>query len=118
MTTPVRRRGMLAIAVATCLVGTTALAAQPQEKRDSHAAKRAAFLRGDASSKAPRIPAPKNEAEAIAAKRVLANGIIEIQLPADRMLELTAIKRADGTVEVRHIDLDQPVAEAKEISLD
>ncbi|MEO5629385.1 MAG: hypothetical protein ABIQ62_06420 [Thermomonas sp.] len=109
--------GVIALAVASSVFCAQALAAQPQSNIEKKAAKRAAFLRGDASTKAPRVQQPKTEAEAVAAKRVLAGGIIELQLPEDRMLELTAIKRADGTIEIGHNDLDVSLAETKEVSL-
>ncbi len=88
----------------------TVMAAQPQNNDEKKPPKRAAFLRGDASTKAAPIKQPKDEAQAIAARRTVVDGIVEMQLPEDRMLELTAIKRADGTIEIGHNDLHAPVA--------
>ena len=36
----------------------------------------------------------------------LANGIVEMQLPEDRIVNLAAVRRADGSVAVGHVDLD------------
>lgn len=96
-------------AAAMLLAGAaTVMAAQPQANIEKKEAKRAAFLRGDAATKAAPVKQPRTEAQAISAQRVLAGGIVEMQLPEDRMLELTAIKRADGSIEIGHNDLDAP----------
>lgn len=108
---------VIAIAVVSSLLCGQVLAAQPQGVAEKKAAKRAAFLRGDASTKAAPVKPPKDEAAAVAAKRVVAGGIVELQLPEDRMLELTAIKRADGTIEIGHNPLGAPAQAAKEESL-
>lgn len=100
-----------------CLCGQ-ALAAQPQANAERKAAQRAAFLRGDASTKAAPKPQPQTEAEAVAERTVLPNGIIEMELPEDRMLELTAIRNADGTISIGHHDLDVAPVAKKEASRD
>ncbi|MDQ3040485.1 MAG: hypothetical protein M3Q51_02265 [Pseudomonadota bacterium] len=111
------RTGAIVLATASSLFCAQALAAQPQNNSERGAAKRAAFLSGDASTKEAPVKQPRTEAEAVATKRELAGGIVELQLPEDRMLELTAIKRADGTIEIGHGHLDAPVAAPKEASL-
>jgi hypothetical protein len=118
MTSIASRRGLLAVAVA--LACTPVLAAQPQNPGNGErkAAQRAAFLRGDASTKAPPKQQPSTEAEALAARKVLPNGIIELQLPEDRMLELTAVRNADGSLTVGHHDLDATHAPKQEASHD
>ncbi|WP_189455108.1 hypothetical protein [Cognatilysobacter bugurensis] len=60
------------------------------------------FVRGNANTKAPRVELPKTEAEAIAERRMTSAGIIELQLPEDRMVNLVQVKRADGTVVFAH----------------
>lgn len=101
-----RTRCLLACAAFGILAGAPALAAQDQDKAAEKAAakaqKREAFLKGQASSKIRPVVQPKTEKEALATKRVLANGIVEMQLPEDRMLEVVEIKRADGSVVVGH----------------
>lgn len=99
---------LAACMAAGILVMAPAMAAQDQnkaaEKAAAKAARKAAFLRGDASTRAKPVVPPRSEREAVAAKRVLANGIVEMHLPEDRMLELVAVKQADGTVVVGHGD--------------
>ena len=56
------------------------------------------FVRGNENSKAKRVAPPKTEQEAIARKRVTAQGVVELQLPEDRMVNLVAVRGADGTV--------------------
>lgn len=100
---------------AMLLAGTaTVMAAQPPGSVEKKAAKRAAFLRGDATTKAAPVKQPKTEAQAVSAQRVVTGGIVETQLPEDRMLELTAIKRADGTIEIGHNDLDAAASKPKQ----
>ncbi len=84
------------------LAGTTVQAAQPADKAAEKAAKRAAFLRGDASSKGKRVVMPRTESEAVAAKRVLPAGVVEIPVPEDRLMNVYAVKRADGTYTTSH----------------
>ncbi|MGG6461821.1 hypothetical protein [Solilutibacter silvestris] len=90
------------------LAGTTVQAAQPADKAAAKAAKREAFLRGDASSKGKRLVMPRTETEAVAAKRVLPAGIVEIPVPEDRLMNVYAVKRADGTYTTSHDE--KPVA--------
>ena len=56
------------------------------------------FVRGNENSKARRVTPPKTEQEAIARKRVTARGVVELQLPEDRMVNLVAVRDADGMV--------------------
>ncbi len=56
------------------------------------------FVRGNENSKAKRVAPPKNEQEAIARKRVTALGVVELHLPEDRMVNLVAVRNADGVV--------------------
>ena len=84
------------------LASTSAYAAQPADKAAAKAAKREAFLRGDASSKGKRVVLPRTEGEAVAAKRMLPSGIVEIPVPEDRLVNMYAVKRADGTYAVEH----------------
>lgn len=77
-----------------------AVAAPPADKgkRD-----RSDFVRGNANSKAQPVDLPGTEREAVAEARLTPSGIIEMQLPEDRMVNLVAVKRADGTVEMVHL---------------
>lgn len=68
---------------------------------------RSAFVRGDASSKAKRHIAPRNEREALARKTYAANGILAMELPEDRMVNLVAVRRPDGSLELRE-EADAP----------
>ncbi len=98
-----------ALCVAAALIGAGGIAAtalaQDQGKNGNGNGKRdrADFVRGNASSKAPRVVPPKNEQEAIAARKVTAAGIIEMQLPEDRMVNLVRIENADGSVSYEHL---------------
>ena len=87
---------------AVFLVGTSAHAAQPADKAAAKAAKREAFLRGDTSSKGKRVVLPRTETEAVAAKRVLPAGVVEIPVPEDRLMNVYAVKRADGSYTTSH----------------
>ena len=104
---------MLCIAVAGTLAGTTVLAANPGLQRS-------AFVRGDAASMVKRHKAPKTEREAVAAKRVVGHGIVAMELPEDRMVNLVAIPRADGTIEIGHegVGAESAPAATKEIARD
>ena len=93
---------MLALAAIGILAGAPALAAQNPEKAAAKALKREAFLAGKAASKRAPVVQPKTETESVATRRVLAEGIVEMQLPEDRMVELVEIRRPDGTVFVGH----------------
>ncbi len=61
------------------------------------------FVRGHANSKAQRVTPPKTEQEAIESRRITAQGIVELQLPEDRMVNLVAVRHADGTVTYQHL---------------
>lgn len=91
------------------LAGTTAQAAQPADKAAAKAAKREAFLRGDASSKAKRVVLPRTETEAVAAKRVSSTGSLLMPVSEDRMLNIYAVKRADGSYTTSHDAQPAPV---------
>ena len=99
-------RRLLVLAVIGIVISAPALAAQDPDKAAAKAAakeaRRAAFLNGAPSSKARAVVQPKTESEAVAAQRVVSAGIVEMQLPEDRMLELVEIKHADGSVSVGH----------------
>ena len=99
-----RKSSLLLVgAVAVACMATAALAAPPAGK-----GKRADddFVKARANTKGPRITPPKTEAEALATRRITESGIIEMQLPEDRMVNLIAVKRADGTVVLVHGDAD------------
>jgi len=61
------------------------------------------FVRGHENSKAKRVTPPKTELEAIVNRRVAAYGIVELELPEDRMVDLVAVRHADGTVTYQHL---------------
>lgn len=56
------------------------------------------FVRGNENSKGKRVAPPRNEQEAIARKRVTQRGVVEMQLPEDRMVNLVAVRNAEGVV--------------------
>ncbi|MEO6104523.1 MAG: hypothetical protein ABIP44_12935 [Pseudoxanthomonas sp.] len=56
------------------------------------------FVRGYDNTKGKRIVPPKTEQEAIARKRTTARGVVELQLPEDRMVNLVAVRNPDGVV--------------------
>lgn len=60
------------------------------------------FVLGEASSRAKRHAAPRTEKEALARKRIVRGGIIAFELPEDRMVNLVAVRRADGVMETMH----------------
>lgn len=62
------------------------------------------FVLGQAQSKAAKVSVPLNEREAIAEREVLPSGIVVMELPADRMVDLVRVVRADGTAEILHGD--------------
>lgn len=95
---------LLASAVVLGAASFAVIAAPPADKgkRD-----RSDFVRGNANSKAEPVDLPSTERQAVAQARLTPAGIIEMQLPEDRMVNLVAVKRADGTVEMMHVgDLD------------
>lgn len=111
---------MLGIAVACSLASAGVLAATPVDAGNGKGLQRSAFVRGDAASKVKRHKAPKTEREALAAKHVVAHGIVAMELPEDRMVNLVATTRADGSIQIGHEELDAPAAPAaaKEIVRD
>lgn len=94
-----RKSSLLLAGAVLCAASITTLAAPPagQGKREA-----ADFVRGKANTKAARVELPKNEAEAIAERRITSAGIVEIQLPEDRMVNLVQVTRADGSVVFVH----------------
>lgn len=97
---PIRKSSvLLASALVLAAASFAVLAAPPagKGKRD-----RDDFVRGNSNTKGQRVILPKSEQEAIAERRMTAAGIVEIQLPEDRMVNLVAIKRPDGTVVLVH----------------
>lgn len=112
----IRRNALAGLLAATCAVACAAAMAAPPdpESHPGKGKKSSSFVRGEANSKVKRQQPPKTEAEAIATKRVVANGIVEMELPEDRMVNLVERTRADGTKEIGHFDLDKPVDEHQE----
>jgi len=90
------RIGLAAVCGLAC---ASALAANPQGAKKG--LYRSAFVRGDASSKARPHVAPRSEREAVARKTYLANGIVAMELPEDRMVNLVAVRQPDGSVVMR-----------------
>ena len=106
MSTVGRKISIIGIAAACGLASASAAAAGPTDagKGEKKGLYRTAFVRGDASSKAKRHVAPRNEREALARRKVLANGVVTIELPEDRMVDLVAVRRADGSIVIGHAD--------------
>jgi len=105
-TTPKR-----ALVIAAFLLGVVSIAAaaaaQPQagkSKRD-----KADFVRGKENTKAKRVTPPRTEVEAVAQRRFTRQGIVELQLPEDRMVNLVAVRHADGTVTYQHVADGEPL---------
>lgn len=101
----------MAAAIA-CVLASAATVAAPggagNKGRD-----RAAFSRGEPSSKAKRVKLPPTEAVAIANKRIVAHGIVELQLPEDRIVNLDAVKNLDGSIRIDHgVAGDAPMTDA------
>ena len=105
-TTP--KRALLIVAVllgAASIVATAAAQSQAGKgKRD-----KGDFVRGNENTKAKRVAPPRTEQEALAKKRFAAHGIVELQLPEDRMVNLVAIRHADGTVTYQHVADGEPL---------
>ena len=99
------KRVLVAVAALTGLGAVAVASAQPPDFVRAEQ-QRKAFVRAQASSKAPAPAQPANEAEAIREMKVLADGIIEIPLPEDRMLYTRRVVDAQGKVHVGHIDLE------------
>lgn len=95
-------QGLLAVAV---LLGAASIIAPvvAQSQNGKGNRDKADFVRGNENSKAKRVTPPRTEQEAIASKRVAARGIVELQLPEDRMVNLVAVHHADGTVTYQHL---------------
>jgi len=77
--------------------------AAPQSDNSKKKRDNGDFVRGHANTKEARVVVPKTEQEAVANKRVVAAGIIEMELPEDRMVNLVEVKNADGTVSYMHV---------------
>lgn len=86
------------LGAASIVVPAVAQSQNGKSKRD-----KGDFVRGNENSKAKRITPPKTEQEAIANARVAARGIVELELPEDRMVNLVAVHHADGTVTYQHL---------------
>jgi hypothetical protein len=103
---------LIGITAACGLASASVLAADPANA--GNGAKkglyRSAFVRGDASSKVKRHVAPRNEREAVARKTYAANGLVGMELPEDRMVNLVQVRRADGTFELRE-EVEAPSAQ-------
>ena len=93
----------IAALLAVSVAGSSAMAAPQSETANAKAAKRAAFLRGDDSTRVAPKRLPQNEAEAVATKRQVMPGVVEMELPEDRMVELVLIRNADGSTEMVHL---------------
>ena len=112
--------------VASLLIGAVALAAtataqttDPDNNSSKTKRDRADFVRGNANTKQARVVQPKNEEEAMATRRLVEPGIIEMQLPEDRMVNLVAVRQADGSLRYEHLGegqtspADEPKGEVK-----
>lgn len=88
---------LLLAGAALCAASVTALAAPPAGKREL-----ADFVRGKSNTKAARVELPETEAQAVAERRITSSGIVELQLPEDRLVNLVQVKRADGSVMFVH----------------
>ena len=97
-------RTAAAIAAASILVASAAMAAPP-ETHPGKGKMKSSFVRGDAASRVEPKPPPRNEQEAVAAQRLVAAGVIEMELPEDRMVNLRLVER-DGRAVIGHHDLD------------
>ena len=86
------------LGAASIVVPAVAQSQNGKSKRD-----KGDFVRGNENSKAKRVTPPRTEQEAIASKRVAVGGIVELQLPEDRMVNLVAVRHADGTVTYQHL---------------
>lgn len=94
------------LATAAVLLGAASVVAPVAAQSQIEKGKRdlGDFVRGNENSKGKRVAPPKTEQEAVARKRVTAQGLVELQLPEDRMVNLVAIRNADGTMSYRHQD--------------
>lgn len=96
--------------IGTCFAAT---AAQAPAKPDPNQLRLTPFVLGAASSKAKPKVLPKTESQAIATKRVVRAGVIAMELPEDRMMNLVATRRADGTMQIGHEE--SPAASRPEV---
>lgn len=87
-------------------VCATAAVAGPQ---DANVLSRTPFVLGEDSSMAAPAELPQTEDEAVAAQHEVADGIVAMELPEDRLLELVAVRRADGTLEISHQPVGAPM---------
>lgn len=108
------RSAALAAAVSVALA-STAFAAPP-EVHPGKGKLSSSFVRGDAASRAAPVVLPQSEREALAERRVISADIVEMQLPEDRIVNLAAVRRADGSVAVGHVDLDAAGAHASHVA--
>lgn len=94
-----------ALITAAVLLGAVSIVATAAAQSQAGKGKRdkGDFVRGNENTKAKRVVPPRTEQEAIATKRVAARGIVELQLPEDRMVNLVAVRHADGTVTYQHL---------------
>lgn len=100
-----------ALVTAAILLGVVSLAATAAAQSQAGKSKRAKadFVRGNENTKAKRVVPPRTEQEAVAKRRLATHGIIELQLPEDRMVNLVAVRHADGTVTYQHVADGEPM---------
>ena len=108
MKTTTPKRALLIAAVLLGVVSIAATAAAQSQAGKSKRAK-ADFVRGNENTKAKRVTPPKTEQEAVAKRRLATHGIVELQLPEDRMVNLVAVRHADGTITYRHVADGEPM---------
>lgn len=98
-----RMRSIASRVLPGLIIGTcfAASAAEAPNKTNSKELRLTPFVLGAASSKAKLHVSPKNEQQAIATKRVVRAGVIAMELPEDRAMNLVAVRRTDGTTEIR-----------------
>lgn len=91
---------MNALVTAAVMFGAAAIVAPAAAQTQIGKGKRdqGDFVRGNENSKGARVAPPKTEQEAVARKRTTARGVVEMQLPEDRMVNLVAVRNADGVV--------------------
>lgn len=82
------------------IIGTcfAAQAAQPPSKAKE--VRLTPFVLGAASSKAKPHVSPKNEAQALATKRYVRAGVISMELPEDRAVNLVQLRNPDGSTRI------------------
>ena len=97
-----RKSNLLLATGAVLAVASFAVAALPPVGPSRRAPED--FVRGKSNTRAARIVPPKTERQAIAQRRLAMAGIVELELPEDRMVDLVAVKRADGRTVLVHED--------------